>query len=128
MGELEEGGDVGGVVECAVVEVVAVDGGAEAVAVEVGGEGDVLGGEGWVGSREDGDDVGGGDVFLGELEFGAEGEGQWQGWEGQAFFAVGDDPGGVGGGAGEEFGRGLGGDAEAEDGRGLGCALRGGAG
>jgi hypothetical protein len=41
-GELDEESDVGGVVESSVVEIVAEDGGAEAVAVEVRGDDDVL--------------------------------------------------------------------------------------
>ena len=52
LGKVDEGSDVGGIVERAVVEVVAENGCAEAVAVEVGGEGDVLGGERRVGAGE----------------------------------------------------------------------------
>jgi hypothetical protein len=63
--EFDEEGDIGCVVERAVVEIVAEDGGAVAIAVEVCGERDVLGGEFGVSAGEDGEDVGGGDVFAG---------------------------------------------------------------
>ena len=64
-GQFDEEGDVGCVVEGAVVKVVAHDRCAVAVAVEVGGERDILGGEFWIAAGEDGEDVGGGDVFAG---------------------------------------------------------------
>ncbi len=60
LGEVDEEGYVGGVVEGAVVEGVfriCRDGGAVAVAVEVGGEDDGLRGEGGVGAGEEGEDV-----------------------------------------------------------------------
>ncbi len=80
-GEFDEESDVGGVVEGAVVEVVAENGSAVTVAVEVGGEGDVFGGEFGIGTGEDGEDVGGGDVFAGGGEADAGGEIEGEGCE-----------------------------------------------
>jgi hypothetical protein len=65
LGQIDEKCDVGSVVEGAVVELVAENRRAVAVAVEVSGERDVFGSEIGVGPGEDGEDVGGGDLFAG---------------------------------------------------------------
>ena len=90
-GEFDEECDVGGVVEGAVVEVVAEHGSAVAVAVEVRGEGDVFGGEFWIGAGEDGEDIGGGDVFAGGDESDASGKVERKGSEWGPFASSGDD-------------------------------------